>query len=777
MNSGPNSTGEQEGRRYSAEENGDQSQESTLIRLIAELHLSDEQLSPERRSNSLFSIDNWLMGINPPYEAHESLQHRESLLEEAWVALERKRIASEEGLQEMIITPSQERLMKWLEDELEGEQGGSVFIHGIPGTGKSVFTEVLAKRLARKRKTGFTKFTAQPMTTSLELMARTLTDKKELYSTILLRQINQLREQPENATSVVDLLMDMLKKKTEGWFYYSDQIGEVYQKFLGSMGLTTAEFHQTGNPTSGLENWVKATIDQSGGTQAVLNLLTTAFTKREFHEKGRGEERIDKGIVFQAIEQDGVILGDEVDKMNLNGFSQFGNGLEDVLQTHAGAVITTPQGLSTTIGENFLFLATANDINKIPDNIQRRFHLVKFEPRVEDLVWQARILLSNEQGKSVLEGKQEHELATFLLFWEAFGRHRNVAFNMNALTTLCNKMRKGVPFIRALDQLTTAYAELQPVIAYYVEKGNTQLSQDAINLDEPTTAAEARQLTLSELNWQANKHYFGGEGIKKHSSSSTTEQAKQLFDQLEDNEKPAVVGVSTYPTGNGKTTLQLMTHPEVSAATGTLSGNTYMEHEIDVSSDNDQLDIISSPMGQSSLISTGKGVQAIDLPTGSLLAIDRKVIDQGGQSKKEEWGKNRNLLAAQWLSETTAVVITESTNKTLELSIISKNLEVKNERSVVWSPAFEIKRSMAIDSRGSSETPTVTIENGVILINWGEDQQSAFICNPESANQPFVKITIPENKKVHVRSGALGSFVFTDSPTDTQVQTTWLRTS
>lgn len=746
---------------------GGQDHENEKSQSLAEVveQLTSPETSLEQRTKLLVTIEQWLGTAKSETE----LRRRQHALEAAWVVIERQRMTDEHRTE--VLSPAQEKQLNELAEQFQDKQGAAVMLYGTPGTGKSIFLKMLAQKLL-PGSNGILEVTCMPMTTSIDLIARPALQPRQLQSTAMLEQLNGLATETISELKK-DKLQHLLYRYLEREVIGNQLTQAATQKKILTL-LQKIELTAPDGPQEITPEYIDALVEANGDAEQVIDKLQRYFTFVENEEKFLGLQHVIPGPFYEAATEGKVLILNEADKMALNDISRFGWGAEELLQARAGDVVRTAQGLAMTIQEGYLTLVSANDLTKIPDNIQRRFHLVHFQPGVEDLIWQARVLLSSDKGKSIFENREqdEHDLCRFLLWWEALGRHRQVAFNVNALNLLCDKLKKGSSFAEALDQVLQKSPELQPLFQLYLKKrGNdaTQAGADIFDLEEDTSSTAL--LTLGELNWLANKKYFGGAFATRSFIAAVPTIAPlssriQVESHLDDAEPSIQVHVQ------GEFNQATSDHEIENLAT--FAVNAKEAAELRTSG----WQSFASPLGQTALLTSEGRVQAMDMASGTMMEIKR-LVDAHKTNGHESFGNIRQVHAAHFSSESVGVMVYETKDGEIKLCAFHKELVQKNE-SQVLIPQLLIDQELTIphDNVLNNGELSVELTSDAVLCSWqdrGQQNQVAYLIRPDSITQRFQRIPLRNDATSTLRAGHLGS-IFTLEKSGHTSNRQWLRT-
>jgi DNA polymerase III delta prime subunit len=727
--------------------------------------LAGPEVSREDRTALLLQLEKWLSEAKDTTE----LAAKERMLETAWVVIERLRMKTENRTE--VLSPAQEKQMTELAEQFTDKQGAAVMLYGSPGTGKSIFLRMLAQRLL-PQSNGVIEVTAMPMTTSVDLTARPALQDRVLPSTEHLTQLAELQKL-STAENTSERLQEFLSLYLQQKLVANQLTPEAIQRrtteLLTSMNLNVPE----SEPNHENFEYLAEVIKQNGGETRVLEILHQYFARVENYEKFLGLEHVIPGPFYEASTEGKILLLNEADKMALNDISRFGWGIEELLQSKEGDIVRTAQGLSMRIESGFLVLVSANDLTKIPDNIQRRFHLIHFQPGVEDLIWQARVLLTNDDGQSIFQDRpqDEHDLCRFMLWWEALGRHRQVAFNVNALNLLCDKLKQGHSFAKALDQVLQKSPELQPVFQLYVDqRGGSAVNQvaDVFGVEEDTEGVS--KLTLSELNWLANKKHFAAgptnqNPVPSNFAGTPSTSRIQLNMDVTDSAPTLTLNISGENNADtGDTDIETMARHRVAGLSSAEAHATDWQ-------------ITSSPLGQTSLVTSEGQIHAIDTPTGEKIEF-KQFVDAKKANGYEQLGKIRAVIAARFISESQGVLVCEKEDGTQKVIAFHKELVQKTD-SLVWIPQLQVDQEMTIlpPETMSPSQPEVVITDDALLCTWREGEkisQAAYLIHPDSTTQRFQRIKLSARSTCTLQPSHLGSVLSLEVSGTTKRQ--WLRT-
>lgn len=742
----------------------------TLNRLLNPL---ETQLSLEEKTQLVVDLDAWLIGAKEGTPKLEGLHERQRFVEKNWIKQERKQM-QERGThgEEKVLTPKQEKLIRELEVELRERVGAGVLLSGPAGTGKSYFLELLAERLAY-RSNGVDVITAQPMTTSLDMVGTTRTNPRELFASKITNQLREIYNQRSESDTKTELLRQLLETvmdiEVAPYAINPEQRRKAEINFFTMMGLSEGV------------SLVDATtfnqyVNQNGGLEQILLNLTDFWQKVELHHKLRGMENIDPGPLYEAGEKGFILIINEADKMAMNGLSKFGWGLEGFLQTQAGKTERTAQGVSTTIDKGFLVLASVNDLSKIPDNIQRRFIQKRFDSNSEDLIWQARVLLADEEGESLLRERpqDEHDLCRFLLWWEALGRNKNIAFNTNVLTQMCTKLKAGLTFAAALNGVIASLGrEFQPFFDRYANKGTKPLSYDDLIYEVEASEIPDDNFDLASLNWRANARYLGGE---------TVEEVNALVDtqKLIEGTRNHVYTPSVVTLQNGE--LILGVGAVANKATGSIdiTPSIIYDLEADLHLDPKQLTQVmaSSPQASTITLKHGNSIEVIDTPTGERMKIfDHTVAPNKGVYEKLPQVDNQslNLLKAYWIDETHGVMVIAKGQDQVEVVYIEKQFN-DTEDDEVAVPQVHIRRRVKCKLSGNVQDISIMAgDDALVLTNSTSNEQVMIEVRANSHTESLKRKRVANDAPVtNVIQGHFGTFVVKGDQVPT-VQ--WLRST
>ena len=730
-----------------------------IVALTEVYNAAEIQLSKEREAQLLMELDFWLLGDPGLTDGQETLQTRTQYLEKHLVVLE-KRAMVEQG-REGILSPPKKRLLEYLVKSGDPH----VLISGAPGTGKSVFLEMFGARLSANHDTnGVVRVNGETGMVSTDLVARTANQEHPLFSTLKKSTVTAI-DVEQNPEALRDFLIDALKQMVGN--YVRENNTRLYWQTIVKMGLQLPT-----NPTgSNLKDFIEEVIDANRGAAAVQKKLESYWYNVEQNDLYNNHQLKILGELYSAITLGLTCIIDEADKMTLDRLIQFGHGLESLLEARPGERVHVG-GEWLIVKEGFHLVASANEVaNKIPENIQRRMHMIEFDSSIEDMVFQARVMLADENGDSILAERpqDEHDLAGFLLWWEAVGRHKKVAFNINALAKICNKLKAGQSFTEALDDVLQGHRELVPVFAEYRNRGHKQFSSDSLDIfnDQSEKRNDEGQLGLAELNWVMCRQYIGSANAVNTSVRSTVNldtvaTANQTL-------SPAVAVSSEY-TGRGAA-LTVIARPHMRETANTI-GERIMEYPLPHVDNEDDRKVVASPLAQTCLLLNDATLTAIDLPTGETLLIQSET-HQNGKKHSKEWGEGMHVLHAYWHSEQEGVMVVKNAEQQLLIVTMEKTF-IDDAKSEFWVPQLSIIHQIEIPSPSFAINSEIDVQiaHGVIDIRWMRDGQHVghqlAQYQPSSPSQPIL-LTRPVEGVVHIAATQLGTFV------QTEKGTTWLR--
>jgi hypothetical protein len=750
-----------------------ESQGSSSIERAFQRALNPEGLSVEERAQATLELDMWLQGMteNPPQLEHlRTPEQRFLFIEQQMVRQERAEMKAE-GRE--VLSPALKETLNWLAERLNNPSTRRmVLLHGAPGTGKSVFAEMLAQRVSP---TGARVETvAEPLHPTSELISKPLTEKKELFSAKVVGMLEEISQEPDPTEKAehVQRLLHLILEKTVNVFLANvsneNKLIPIYMKQLETMGVLSPQSSE--EAPSSIKQLLSYVIESNGGADAVLDRLTDHWKITKQEDTLQGAERIDIGLGAIAAKFGIPLIVNEADKATLRTGGEnvlaFGHGAEDLLEPKPGKVIRR-NGFHVTIQEGYNVIVTANNMDKIADNIYRRAYNIQFESNLADLAFQARVLFADEDGQSLLEGRgqDERDLVKLMLWWEALGRHRFVAFNVNILNQLSVLMiQNGKSFGQAIQEIKAAYPEIQPFITENLNKGkktlgttNSGVFDDFLGESE-TTQGDQENLTLAHLNWMANARYLGGtESLNKKVETRTQPEEAA----------PGKVSVEIDETSQALTLQTRGSYSEVTQDYQTDQVANYTLSELLPNTNTAAVEMVShSSLGQSAILRTEQGVVAVDTASGSKMGIREFFTNDKDEGHYRNWEKTKNIQQVFWISEKKGVFLVKNAQGSYSLTPFTKELEAASENSALWSPTLTVQEETTVlipEGVESSAEPMISHDKGVVLISWqrdGQTQGQSLVLYNSETNPPFSQKALKRDQELELKPGSLGTFAY-----------------
>lgn len=701
------------------------------------LNLDTDRLpiKPSRNSIELRELMLFLGSETGPFMERTRLR----LLENELI-MEAKKLSEARGDTELTLSPAREKEIKALSQRLKGKVGGGVALYGPPGTGKSVFARQLGMELMRQdlNRHGYHEATAQSFRPGADMLATRSEHPVRHQSVVMLNLLSQLdsekspEEQLQLLKKIVKSVLVSEANNAAQWpielqnKWYSYYLADVLPlKFL----LEVESEAQIGSSA-----WLDAVITNQNAAE-IIQALKMQF-KNEIDEIHLyGGENLEYSFLWKAVQLGYVFFLDEADKMHLPiGDLGFGLGLEGLLEAKPNQVVHLDGIPPIKVDNGFLMLIACNDLQKIPAHIRRRFILVEYVPTLSDLVWQARYLLAENDGSSVLEGRPDDEqaLVQFLLWFESLARHKEVAFSANALAQLCQNLRSGLEFTKALDEVLATVPAIHNEFFFFQNQGQKVMTAATEGM------SVANHLRLAELNWMLN-----GREAYSRETRKPVERLPQTT-ALEARLSWQVVNTSTAPG------LTLSLSLGENAVTGDVDSVPLAHHALQLENDNLSGNIrvlAHSPAGGCVFIADNSGkFLALDGATGRQLPIEHHQLDKLGIRGKETFAYAGRILAAHFFSEQDGVLVAEKSNGIFQLVSFQKSLKAA-PNGVVWQPSLLINRVQEFALHREQQQPYgVQITDDVLQVHT-KNTCRTFLLHA-SLVQPWTEIEVPHTAQI-----------------------------
>lgn len=711
-------------------------------------------------------------------------------LEQSWVKTEKLRMLEDDT--DIVLSPSKEKLMNEL---MELAKDGKRFfiLHGPPGTGKTEFIKQLYRRELHTLTNGMMVDNAQPGKTSREyLFTTSLTDEQLPSQSSLdilenakgsfqtktnpIKSVRQGLEGSEKsskktilADKIVNVITNLLRSKIDTQVKVNNtHTMSEYKKEISNLkiddGSILEKLEKSSDPNeiSDILNEYFTNLDEPQ-LLAILDNIIIFFENEVGKEKSAGFESINPGNLYFCLEDGMLYLLDEMEKLT-NLFHQAGHGLEDIANAKPGDVIPLgKKGVFVRMKEGFFFFAAINDINAMADNWRngRRTNETYFENSLADLVWQARLLLTDNDGQFILNDrpKDEENLVSFLMWWQAVARHKEIPFSSNNLNSLCKSMQNGNSFTHALDKVLGSSVELKDFYLAMRQKGNRTIATNGgFDWLEPQEN-DSSFLSLSDLNWQANRgHFIKGEPLSKDDDNK--------HEIKENDNKPFEVN---YDDG----VLEIKSNPTPNAVTG---GNDYgskisrfNRDQIGLDDGNDYHVLSHSPQAQTAVIASQDNTPIfVDLLTGKkmvVLTVEEKIGLKQDNASNFSFENDTIMREMKWIDNDSGFMICEHNEKIFLISF-QRELLTEDQSDIYKSKIILTNISNIETDKDSIFTMT---SNAILVTEKGSDIQHLAL--PQKSTTNRLPIRAFDGKGLDIKQGEFGTFITTNNGETVRWQT------
>ena len=330
--------------------------------------------------------------------------------------------------------------------ENDGKAGGVMNLVGPPGIGKTEFVLALARRLHFAN--GVVQFDVNPGAR----LANQYVDTDKQHSNgaeKTLELLNEVEQSNGFAVTFETIAVKYIWSQEASPVQLINATSDFFKLIQSDENPSLTLNDVTSINYKSNKEFTQLLLNKVGSTDQLIPKLISFFITEKIRETS--SNNILKGVVYEAMRRGLVLVVNELEKEAIAALLP-GYGAEGMLRINHGITYSL-NNVAVEVKKGFLVLSTANDAEAIPAHTQSRLPNKHEDVKVSDFFYQARVLLTAENGSYFFENDQESDsqLTYFLLWFNQIARFQPAGYRTNLLAKILNKVKVSGDFDEAIE--------------------------------------------------------------------------------------------------------------------------------------------------------------------------------------------------------------------------------------------------------------------------------------------------------------------------------------